>query len=121
MSDAVTDSPAGIAIVGMAGRFPGAPGLDRFWRNLREGVESIATLTGEDLGAAGVPPGVAAAPGYVRRSPCLDGIDLFDAELFGINPGEAEILDPQHRFFLECAWEALEDAGYDPHRYPGWI
>ena len=121
MSDPGMDSLEGIAIVGMAGRFPGARRLDQFWRNLRQGVESAAALSDEDLASAGVPPDLAAAPNYVRRSPGLDEIDRFDAEFFGINPGEAEILDPQHRHILECAWEALEDAGYDPHRYPGWI
>ncbi|HEV2845117.1 MAG TPA: polyketide synthase, partial [Thermoanaerobaculia bacterium] len=121
MSISKTDVPDGIAIVGMAGRFPGARRLDQFWRNLRDGVEAIHDLTGEDLASAGVPPGLAALPGYVRRSPCLEEIELFDADFFGINPGEAEVLDPQHRLFLECAWEALEDAGYDAPRFPGWI
>jgi acyl transferase domain-containing protein len=122
---AVTESrdegPDGIAIVGMAGRFPGAATLEELWRNLRDGVESIGPLTDEDLAEAGVPPDLAARRDYVRRSPFLDGVELFDAELFGFNPGEAALLDPQHRIFLECSWQALEDAGYDPLRYSGWI
>jgi acyl transferase domain-containing protein len=94
-----------IALVGMAGRFPGASSVPELWRNLRAGVTSVP---------AGGPPGEPAAGS-------LHGIDLFDAEFFGIPPREAELLDPQHRLFLECAWEALEDAGYDSPAYPGTI
>jgi amino acid adenylation domain-containing protein len=102
----------GIAIIGMAGRFPGAEGVSELWENLRAGVESITHFTDEELIAAGVDPARLAHPAYVRAAGALDGADLFDAELFGINPREAEVMDPQHRIFLECAWHALEDAGY---------
>lgn len=110
-----------IAIVGMAGRFPGARGLDEFWRNLRDGVESIRFYTDEELIAAGVAPQVLADPAYVKAKAELADVDLFDAGLFGFTPREAEISDPQRRIFLECVWEALEDAGYDPTRYRGDI
>jgi amino acid adenylation domain-containing protein len=110
-----------VAIVGMAGRFPGAADLGEFWRNLREGRECIRFFTDEELTAAGVDPGMLARPGYVKARGALDGIDLFDAPFFDLTPREAELLDPQHRLFLECAWHALEDAGCDPSRFAGAI
>ncbi|MDC0721164.1 type I polyketide synthase [Nannocystis bainbridge] len=110
-----------IAIVGMAGRFPGAPDLDTFWANLRGGVESIARLGDDDLRAAGVDPALAARPEYVRARPVLGDIESFDAGFFGISAREAELMDPQQRLFLECAWEALEDAGLDPAAFPGAV
>ena len=111
----------GIAIVGMAGRFPGAPDVESFWDNLRAGVESIETLTDAELRAAGVDEKLLRNPRYVKATSVLAGVDLFDAGFFGYAPREADLLDPQHRLFLECAWEALERAGYDPKRYPGLV
>ncbi|HEX2644958.1 MAG TPA: type I polyketide synthase, partial [Thermoanaerobaculia bacterium] len=105
----------------MAGRFPGAPDLDAFWDNLRQGVESISRFSAEELRAAGVDPAVLDDPAYVPAGGVLEGADLFDAGLFQMTPREAELLDPQHRVFLESVWAALEDAGYDPARYPGAI
>ncbi len=110
-----------IAIIGMAGRFPGARNIDAFWRNLREGVESVSFFSAEDLEAAGVEASLLRQPNYVRAKAVLDDVDLFDASFFGFNPREAEITDPQHRFFLECAWEALEHAGYNSDAYDGSI
>jgi acyl transferase domain-containing protein/acyl carrier protein len=110
-----------VAIIGMAGRFPDAPDLTAFWHNLTEGVESLAPLTDEELLASGVPPDLIADPSYVKKATYLDGADRFDASFFGFNAREAEILDPQQRVFLECAWEAMEDAAYVPDRYPGAI
>src|SRR5512146_21865 len=101
-----------VAIVGMAGRFPGARGLEHFWRNVREGVEVLEEYSDADLEAAGVDPAVRARPGYVRRGSPLAEADRFDAAFFGFSPREAQILDPQHRVFLETAWEALEHAGH---------
>ncbi|HVR96580.1 MAG TPA: type I polyketide synthase, partial [Thermoanaerobaculia bacterium] len=101
-----------IAIIGMAGRFPKAADLEQFWQNLRAGVEGITTFTDEELAAAGVPTSLIAHPDYVKAAAVIDGIELFDATFFGISAREAEILDPQHRLLLECAWEALEKAGY---------
>ncbi|HYO56920.1 beta-ketoacyl synthase N-terminal-like domain-containing protein, partial [Archangium sp.] len=114
-----TESKAvrGIAIIGMAGRFPGARNVEEFWRNLCEGVEARSTLSDEELEAAGVERAVWTRPDYVRVAFPLDGVEMFDASFFGFNPKEAELLDPQHRFFLECAWEALERAGYGAARY----
>jgi acyl transferase domain-containing protein/acyl carrier protein len=111
----------GIAIVGMAGRFPGAAGIEELWSNLRAGVESIRFFSAEELRAAGVDPRMLADPSVVPAGSELDGIDLFDAGLFGIGRREAEIMDPQHRLFLECAWTALEHAGCDPGAFPGPI
>ena len=110
-----------IAIVGMRGRFPGANDLERFWNNLTEGVESITTLSAEQVRASGIPDEVARLPGYVRAAPLLDRVDEFDAEFFGFSARDASLTDPQHRLFLETAWEALEEAGYDPAAFPGAI
>ncbi len=122
MSEPVRDERSeSVAVVGMAGRFPGAGDLDAYWRNLRDGVESITAFSPEELAAAGVAPELLADPRYVRAGAVLQEVDLFDAGLFGFAPREAELTDPQHRIFLEQAWEALENAGYDPARYPGSI
>ncbi|HYG61471.1 MAG TPA: type I polyketide synthase, partial [Thermoanaerobaculia bacterium] len=111
--------PHGIAIVGMAGRFPGARTVTQLWENLRGGVESITFFTDEELLAAGVDPELLRHESYVKAAGALLDTDLFDPSFFGFTPREAEIMDPQHRLLLECTWEALEDAGYDPERYPG--
>ncbi|MGB8260280.1 MAG: type I polyketide synthase, partial [Terracidiphilus sp.] len=114
-------NPSGIAIVGMAGRFPGAENVARFWQNLRDGVESIRDRSDAELLAAGATPEDLANPDYVRRASILDGVPLFDAAFFGFSPRDAAIMDPQHRHFLECAWEALEDAAHPPQRFAGSI
>ena len=103
-----------IAIIGMAGAFPGAPDLATFWRNLRDGVESISRFSEEELVASGVDPEVFRNPSYVPARPVLDEIAEFDAAFFGISPREAAVLDPQQRILLETAWEAVERAGIDP-------
>ncbi len=110
-----------IAIIGMAGRFPGAKNTEELWRNLCQGVESVRFFSDDELKAAGVSPRVFNRPNYIRAKPCLDDMELFDANFFGFNPREAEIMDPQHRVFLECAWDALEGAGYDAESYGGKI
>jgi acyl transferase domain-containing protein len=102
----------GIAIVGMSGRFPGADNLETFWQNLRDGVESITRFSDAELLAAGVSAATLRDPRYVKAWGVLDDADCFDAAFFGFTPREAEITDPQHRLFLECAWEALEASGY---------
>jgi phthiocerol/phenolphthiocerol synthesis type-I polyketide synthase E len=101
-----------IAIVGMAGRFPGARTLEEFWRNLRDGVESIEEFNAADLAAERVDSTLARNPRYVARGTVLEDAERFDAAFFGYSPREAEILDPQQRVFLEAAWAAMEDAGY---------
>jgi acyl transferase domain-containing protein/thioesterase domain-containing protein/acyl carrier protein len=114
-------SSSAIAIVGMAGRFPGARNVSEFWRNLRDGVESIRPLSDTQLLAAGVSAETLAQPEYVKAAAVLDGVDLFDASFFGLSARDAAIMDPQHRHFLESAWEALEDAGHPPERFDGAI
>jgi phthiocerol/phenolphthiocerol synthesis type-I polyketide synthase E len=106
-----------IAIIGMAGRFPGARNIDEYWRNLRDGIESVTFLTAEQIETFGVDQKLRDDPNYVKAVAMLDGYDLFDASFFGISHREAEIMDPQHRIFLECAWEALEMAGYSATNY----
>lgn len=110
-----------IAIIGMAGRFPGANKIDSFWQNLRSGVESISFFTDEELIAAGIDSELLNNPSYVKANGILENIDLFDAAFFGFSPKEAEITDPQHRLFLEAVWEALETAGYHSATYSGQI
>ncbi|MFD0319162.1 amino acid adenylation domain-containing protein [Streptomyces flavalbus] len=100
-----------VAVIGMAGRLPGAPDVTAFWQNLRDGVESITVLPDDDLKGR-VDPDLLADPAYVRAGAVLDGIDRFDARFFGYSAREAALLDPQHRILLECAWHALEDAGH---------
>lgn len=111
----------GVAIIGMACRFPGAPDVEAFWQLLRSGREGITFFTDEELLRAGVTPEVLAQPGYVKAGSVLKDMDLFDAPFFGYTPREAEIMDPQQRLLLECAWHALEQAGYTPETYPGTI
>lgn len=110
-----------VAIVGMAARFPGARNVEEFWSNLRAGVESFTALTDEELLRSGVDPELLRNPSYVRVCSTIDDVESFDAEFFAVNPREAELMDPQHRVFLECAWSALEDAGYDPRAFRGSI
>jgi acyl transferase domain-containing protein/acyl carrier protein len=120
MNEPASINPAqGVAIVGMSGRFPGARSLAEFWRNLRDGVESISSFTAEELIAEGIAPGSVGDPAYVRAKGVIEGVEMFDAAFFGFTPREAALMDPQHRLLLECAWEALEDAGCDPARFPG--
>lgn len=115
------DAWKSIAIIGMAGRFPGAKSIDQFWQNLCDGKESISFFTNEELIASGVDPVLLNDPRYVKASAVLDDTEMFDASFFAYTPREAEIMDPQHRFFLECAWEALENAGYNSETYDGLI
>ena len=110
-----------IAIVGMAGRFPGARSIKEYWHNLKAGVESVRVFSEDELLARGVAAAELADPAYVRAAAVLDGVDQFDAGFFGFSPKDAAIMDPQHRHFLECAWEALEDAGHDPDIFSGAI
>jgi acyl transferase domain-containing protein/thioesterase domain-containing protein/acyl carrier protein len=109
---ATSSEASSIAIVGMSGRFPGAPNVATFWENIREGRETIRVFTEQELLAAGERPELLRDPAYVRACGYLEDIDKFDAAFFGISPRDAAIFDPQHRLFLECASEAFEDAGY---------
>ena len=110
-----------IAVIGMSGRFPKARNLDAFWQNLRSGSESISVFSNQELESVGVDPSLLSDPNYVKANAVLEDIELFDASFFDYSPRTAEIMDPQHRLFLETAWEALESAGYDSKIYEGRI
>jgi acyl transferase domain-containing protein len=111
-----------IAIIGMAARFPGAENIKEFWHNLTRGIESISRFSHEELITAGVDiASIGNDPNFVRAGGVLEDAELFDASFFGVNPKEAELMDPQGRVILECSWEALEDAGYDSETYAGAI
>lgn len=110
-----------IAIIGMAGRYPRSRNLDEFWNHLRDGEELISFFTDKEVLARGVDPEVLASGQFVKAAVVLDDMDLFDATFFGFTRREAELLDPQHRLFLETAWEALENAGYSSDVYDGLI
>ncbi|WP_150121335.1 type I polyketide synthase, partial [Sulfitobacter sp. HI0023] len=114
-----SQSAGDIAIVGMAVDLPGAGDLAAYWTNLRDGVRSIRHLSEEDLRAAGEDPARMRHPSYVPAAADLEGFDRFDAEFFGFSPKDAAILDPQHRKFLEVAWQAMEQAGHPPQRIAG--
>ncbi|MSP59688.1 MAG: acyltransferase domain-containing protein [Myxococcales bacterium] len=116
-----TDLAEAVAVIGLAGRFPGAADVEEFWRNLAGGVESITRFSDDQLAAAGVDQALRRNPRYVAARGVLADPDCFDAAFFGMSPREAEVTDPQHRLFLECAWEVLERAGYDPARASGAI
>ena len=109
-----------VAIIGMAGKYPKANSIKEFWQNLVDGVESISFFTDDELEF--IPNGnLNSELKFIRARGILEDADKFDAEFFGFNPREAAIMDPQHRLFLECAWNALEDAGYCPDNYKGAI
>lgn len=116
--DALVDA---IAIIGMAGRFPGAQDVQTFWQNVQAGVESITFFKDEDLLADGAEASLLAQPNYVKANGVVEDIDQFDAAFFGFSPREANLLDPQLRLFLECAWSVLEQAGYDAPQFAGRI
>ena len=99
-----------IAIVGMSVNVPGAEGVDAYWANLRDGVSALKRLDETQLRAAGESAERMARPNYVPVTAEMPGYDMFDAEFFGFSPKDAAILDPQHRKFLEVAWEAMEQA-----------
>ncbi|MGC5022567.1 AMP-binding protein [Micromonospora sp. DT47] len=110
-----------IVVVGLAGRFPGAPDVATFWWNVCAGVDSVHDYSDAELAALGIGPGLRADPRHVRAAGRLDRVADFDAEFFGMGAQEAARTDPQHRLFLETAWEALEAAGHDAARFPGLI
>ncbi|MGE5343107.1 MAG: amino acid adenylation domain-containing protein [Candidatus Omnitrophota bacterium] len=110
-----------IAVIGMAGKFPGASDLDQYWKNLQEGVESITWFTDDELRENGIGDRMLENPNYIKAYGTLEDKVYFDASFFGYSPKEAEVMDPVTRLFHECSWEALEDAGYDAHTYNGAI
>lgn len=122
MTDAPDALPPGaIAVIGMSCRLPGAETPEQFWDNLRAGRESITRFDADELAAMGVPKSVIDDPAFVPAKGVMPGADRFDAGLFGYSPREAASMDPQQRVFLECAWAALEHAGYAPGACPGAV
>jgi acyl transferase domain-containing protein len=106
-----------IAVIGMGGRFPQARNLAEYWQNLRDSVEAVSRFSDEELLDAGVDRDTLNDPGYVKAGAVLDDVEMFDAAFFGFSRREAEVMDPQHRLFLEQAWQAMEDAGYNSESY----
>ena len=120
LQDSLGDAE-GIAVIGLANRFPGSSDSKQYWRNLESGIDSIASLSDEELLASGVEPDQFEQSDYVRAASYIEDMELFDAAFFDVTPREAEVLDPQQRLLLECAWEALESSGYDPQQFKGRI
>ena len=127
---ATDGSTEGIAIIGMAGRFPGARNIDEFWQNLRNGVESVTFFSDQELEASGVDPANLRNPNYIKAGAILGDVGLFDADFFEMTAShfsreaaclDPQHLDPQHRLLLECAWETLEHAGYSSSSCEGTI
>lgn len=110
-----------LAIIGMSGRFPGAKNCEEFWQNLSNGVESIEFFSDEVALASGADPELIGNPNFIKAHGVLADVEYFDAGFFNMSPREARILDPQHRVFLEAAWEAMENAGYDSEKYDGQV
>lgn len=110
-----------IAVVGMAGRFPGATDVDELWRRVAAGEDCLIDLDAEALIAAGLPEGLVNSPTYVKRAGVIEDVEGFDHEFFEIGPRDASVMDPQHRHFLECSWEALESSAIVPERFDGAI
>ncbi|PEL52430.1 type I polyketide synthase [Bacillus wiedmannii] len=111
----------GIAIVGMSGRFPGADNIQDFWNNLIDGKESLTHFSDDELRESGIKQELIDDPNYVKTKGILGNTEFFDAAFFGYTPRVAELMDPQHRIFMECAWEAMEDAGCNAEQYQGRI
>ena len=109
-----------IAIIGMAGRFPGSNTIEEFWSLLSEGREAISFFNNDEIDAS-VPSSIKNDPAYVKARGVIDGADTFDADFFGFNPRSAELMDPQQRMFLEIAWEVLENSGHLPEKYNGSV
>ncbi|MBU8665451.1 amino acid adenylation domain-containing protein [Virgibacillus pantothenticus] len=110
-----------IAVIGMAGRFPGAKNLKEYWDNLKNGVESVSFFSDEELIDSGIDSELLKNPNYVKASAIIDGVENFDSEFFGYTHMDAEMMDPQVRIFHECAWHAFEDAGYSPSKTEGLV
>ncbi|HAN17208.1 MAG: hypothetical protein A2X13_05965 [Bacteroidetes bacterium GWC2_33_15] len=110
-----------VAVIGISCRFPGANNLQEYWNNLKNGVESITFFTDEELRKSGIDEKLIQDPDYIRAAGVLEDNTCFDSSFFNYTPNEAEVMDPQIRIFHECAWNALEDAGYNPEKYTGRI
>ena len=119
--DPVERADTDVAIVGMAGRFPGARDVEAFWERVSRGDDCLADIDPAELIASGVPASSVRSPNFVLRSGRIDGVDEFDHDFFGVSRREAAVMDPQHRQFIQCSWEALESAGHTPERFDGSI
>lgn len=118
MEDITEDA---IAIIGISGRFPGARNISEYWQNLVAGTESVTFFGEDELRAAGTPEEDLADPNYVPAAPVIDQPEWLDAALFGLSRREAEVIDPQHRVFMETTYSAFMHAGYDPYCYGGRV
>lgn len=121
MSDNFNGDEYEVAIIGMAGRFPKAKNIEEYWNNLMEGKECVTFFSEEELRETGIDDLTLHDSSYVKARPYIEDIECFDAEFFKVNSREATIMDPQHRLFMQVAWESLEDAGYIPTNYDGKI
>ncbi|MET3493992.1 non-ribosomal peptide synthetase/type I polyketide synthase [Variovorax boronicumulans] len=110
----VLEHPEAVAVIGMAGRFPQSPDVEAFWQHLAQGHELIQRFSADELRAAGFGAEQVARPGFIGAASVLEDADAFDADFFKVTAAEAELMDPQHRVFLECCWHAMENAGYAP-------
>jgi amino acid adenylation domain-containing protein len=110
-----------IAVIGFAGKFPGADNILKYWENLKNGVESITFFSDEELQQAGITTDLLKNPNYIKAKGIIADPEYFDASFFEYSPADAQIMDPQMRIFLEIVWEALENAGYNPYTYQGPI
>ncbi|MCP5105695.1 MAG: amino acid adenylation domain-containing protein, partial [bacterium] len=115
------ETGAGIAVIGMAGRFPGAENIEQFWWNLKNGVESITFFSPRELAEVGIEPQLLQSPNYIGAKGVIEAIEYFDAPFFDYTTPEAELMDPQVRLFHEYSWAALENAGYSPEKYTGSV
>lgn len=110
-----------VAVIAMNCTFPGATSIYKYWNNIKNGVESITQFSRDELLKSGIPESVIDNARYVPARGVIEGIEYFDAEFFGYSPSEAEVMDPQHRVFMEHAWQALETAGYYSDGFKGQI
>ncbi len=117
----ITVDPTDIAVIGLACRFPGANSPEAFWENILQGRESVTFFSDEELLSRQVDEEILKNPNYVKASPCIDEVDAFDADFFSYSSKEAINLDPQSRVFLQCAWEAMESAGYTGEAQSGKV
>ncbi|OYD09085.1 hybrid non-ribosomal peptide synthetase/type I polyketide synthase [Paludifilum halophilum] len=115
------DDSRDIAVIGMSARFPGARNVGEFWENLKNGEESISFFSDEELVESGIDPDLIKQPNYVKAKGTLQDVEAFDPAFFGYSPAQAEVMDPQIRLLHECAWQALEDAGYVAEQFDGRI
>lgn len=121
MYDYKQNEKEGIAVIGLAGRFPGAENVEQYWHNICNGIESISYFSDEELLESGIDQELLKKANFIKARGVLGNTDLIDARFFGLHAREAALMDPQHRLFLECAWKAFESAGYCPDNHRGRV